>query len=329
MSRDQANRLHDRHPHAQPRDCHRSADADALILGRTMLVAIADRIAQRLEAQWCGLKATRRRVQGVACRGYEGGGRHWPVVVLIHGFTGHKHVWARFARYVVKGHRVLIPDLPGHGDTPLADSFDCSIANLAAFVLAWLDAQGVDRFHLIGSSMGGQIAAWIAANAPARVASLVVIAPAGVTAPVPSERDTAFATGVNIFLIESLAQFDAFYGATMARPPYVPRLIKRNLYEWYRRHRGRIERMHRAFVTSPGVETQLERIACRTQVIWGGRDAIVSPSAATVWSDGIRGSQLCVHPDLGHLPMLEAPRRIAAQVLQFLQGPWDETGTAP
>jgi pimeloyl-ACP methyl ester carboxylesterase len=106
------------------------------------------------------------------------GGREFdpsrPAVVLIHGAGFDHSAWALHSRYFAHhGHCVLAPDLPGHGRSagpPLR-----SIAEMADWIAALLDATGAPKARLIGHSMGSLIALETSARHPAKVSALVMI----------------------------------------------------------------------------------------------------------------------------------------------------------
>src|ERR1700690_3317680 len=106
------------------------------------------------------------------------GGRQFdpalPTVVLLHGAGFDHTTWALHSRWFAHhGHGVLAPDLPGHGRSsgaPLP-----TIADMADWTAALLDANGAAKAHLIGHSMGSLIALETAARHPARVSALSLI----------------------------------------------------------------------------------------------------------------------------------------------------------
>lgn len=93
-------------------------------------------------------------------------------VVLIHGLFGSASNWHGIARRLAERRRILVPDLRNHGDSPWDGVMDYPA--MAADLVALLDAQGLDRAHLVGHSMGGKAAMWLALREPERVGSLVV-----------------------------------------------------------------------------------------------------------------------------------------------------------
>ncbi|PWV63539.1 alpha/beta fold hydrolase [Plasticicumulans acidivorans] len=92
-------------------------------------------------------------------------------LVLLHsgGMCGEE--WKPQLPTLAKSWRVITPDLPGHGRSPLTAEH-LSIGDCGRAVLALLDALGIERAHLLGSSMGGATALWIAVHHPERVARL-------------------------------------------------------------------------------------------------------------------------------------------------------------
>lgn len=100
-----------------------------------------------------------------------------PCVVFIHGAMNDHSVWNLLARWFAHhGHAVLAIDQPGHGRSE--GPAEASVEALADWVLALLDAAGVQRAAVVGHSMGTLIGLEMAARAPARIKQLAMIATA-------------------------------------------------------------------------------------------------------------------------------------------------------
>ena len=107
-----------------------------------------------------------------------------PDVLFLHGTSGHLEAFTRnIAPHVDAGFRCHAIDLLGHGYTDKPD-FDYEIPRYVGHVLGYLDAQGIDRVHLAGESLGGWVSAWLTSEHPDRVHTLQLIA-AGGTPPTP------------------------------------------------------------------------------------------------------------------------------------------------
>lgn len=96
-----------------------------------------------------------------------------PPLVLLHGLTGHAHTWDHMSRDLANRYRVLAPDQRGHGDTGHAATYSTRdfVDDVEALRAAW----GLERFVLMGLSMGGHNAMAYALAHPQRVSHLVVI----------------------------------------------------------------------------------------------------------------------------------------------------------
>ena len=91
-------------------------------------------------------------------------GGHGEALVLLHGFNADADHFNRTARHLSSHFRILAPDLPGFGETVVGASVDYRIEAQAESVVRWMDAEGIQRCFLGGSSMGGYIALAIAAR---------------------------------------------------------------------------------------------------------------------------------------------------------------------
>ena len=272
-----------------------------------------------LDARWCGLSRRRLDTDDMQLTAYVAGSTRMPPLVLIHGFTGSKQVWSRVARGMRSRYRVIAPDLAGHGESPDAPLSRYRVEDHVQRLVSMFDRQQIESAHVAGSSFGGFIAARMAITHPSRVASLMLFDPAGIASPVPSTFDRAIASGSNPFLVNGGASFDRFYSAIMSRPPWVPRSVLSYMGAKAHRRRSVIEHMYADFAASDDLASALWRIRTPTLLVWGRDDQVIDQSAGPVWHAGIVGSQLEVWDGIGHLPMMEAPRRTTLAMLGFLE----------
>lgn len=96
-----------------------------------------------------------------------------PALLLLHsgGMAGEE--WAPQIPLLQKRFQLIVPDLPGHGRSPLPDDM-LSVEKMGRAVLAMLDELGVDKVHCCGSSMGGAVTLWLTIHHPERVKSAIV-----------------------------------------------------------------------------------------------------------------------------------------------------------
>ena len=97
-------------------------------------------------------------------------------VVLLHGFTGSRETWRELRGELSRSRRVVSIDLPGHGGTEAgADPESYSMRSAGAMVMTLMvDRLGAHRFGLVGYSMGGRLALWLALAHPSRIEKLVL-----------------------------------------------------------------------------------------------------------------------------------------------------------
>jgi 2-hydroxy-6-oxonona-2,4-dienedioate hydrolase len=118
---------------------------------------------------------------GIRTRYVEAGDAHRPAVVMLHGTGGHWETFARNLGPYGDHFRVIAFDLIGHGFSARPD-YDYEIAHYVGHTLAVIDALGIDRAHLIGTSLGTWVAAALALRHPSRVDKMVLMSAAGLVA---------------------------------------------------------------------------------------------------------------------------------------------------
>jgi abhydrolase domain-containing protein 6 len=242
-------------------------------------------------------------------------------IVLLHGYSADKNVWPRFAKYLVKDYRVIIPDLAGHGETGFDEHWDYSAPAQARRVALMLDRLGIEKVHVAGNSMGGFISAHFALAYPARTLSTTMIDPAGVTPPMLSDMQKMLAQGRNPFEVSSREDFDSFYAMTMASPPWLPGFVLAAMAKKYEARRPELAQIFRGFHEHDQLDSRLAEIQAPALVIWGSEDRLIHVSGAQIWAKGLPHAQLIVEEGIGHMPMVERPAETAQFYRQFLANP--------
>ncbi|HTM22874.1 MAG TPA: alpha/beta fold hydrolase [Kofleriaceae bacterium] len=245
-----------------------------------------------------------------------------PPLLLVHGFGGDKESWLPLVRFLPRHRRVIAVDLPGHGAaSPIAPAQASAAAQ--ARVLAGLAARlGIDRTDVVGSSMGGGISLRLAADHPALVRALVLIGSAGPEV-ARSEVGAALDRGDNPLVPRAGGDPGQFMKTVMEKPLRLPRALQR--YAMAERA-ARADSLAAIFGgwrnPAAGEEiptgARLAAVRAPALILHGARDRVIHPATAEALATGLPHAQLVVLDGIGHVPQLEAPRRVARLIEEFL-----------
>ena len=249
-------------------------------------------------------------------------------VILIHGIGAFLEVFNWTVPAMRERFTTIAFDYPGFGQSdPLEAAF--SPEGAASVTLAFMDAIGVQRAALIGSSLGGAIATVTAGVNPQRVTALVLAAPGG------------FGEGLNLLmrlqtvpvLGDGLVALAGRYPRLALRDVFADqRRIPESLVEYSRRYAARpiavqtYKKALRASVTVRGVRPEsvaqiraaAARITTPTLIVWGDRDRIIPPDQADIAGRTIPGARVQIMKGIGHLPLVEGADAFNAAVIAFL-----------
>lgn len=145
----------------------------------------------------CGDIVTRDSVAGPAgTLALDDGGKDGPAVVLVHSLAGTARQWSEQLRHLRQSRRAVAFDFRGHGRSSPPNNGDYTIAGMAADIAAAVDSLELDRFVLVGHSMGGGAALMYAGNNPERVLGLMLIDPIGDGKQIPAAEADGFLTSL-------------------------------------------------------------------------------------------------------------------------------------
>jgi pyruvate dehydrogenase E2 component (dihydrolipoamide acetyltransferase) len=240
-------------------------------------------------------------IGGTRLRYLERGGGDRDPVLLIHGFGADLNGWLFNQPGLAETHRTIALDLPGHGGSAKqTDAAD--VAALTDIIEAALSPLELERMHLVGHSMGGALAATLATRRPDRVATVSLLAPAGLGA----EINRAFIDGflrasrrkemtqvlqllvhdpalVSRAMVEDVLRYKRLDGVAAA--------LEAIVQAWF--HAGRQQ---------VNVVADIMKLPCPVQVIWGRADQIIPTSHADAVASR---AQVHILDETGHLPHME------------------------
>jgi len=249
-----------------------------------------------------------------------GGPEDGETLLLLHGFGGNKDNWVRLAGNLTDTYRVIIPDLPGFGDTNRHWDRDYSMTQQAERVQRFVDALGLGRFHLAGHSMGGYIAGIYAHRYPEHVETLTLVTNAGVGSPVESEVARMVAAGDNPLVTRTRGEFDRLLALASLEPPFIPWPVKGYLADQAVARADFLEYLFEFLRRDDaGLEPRLPELEMPLFVLWGRHDRLLDVSTVDVIRDLVPGAEVVILENAGHLPIIETPDAAAAQYRAFLE----------
>ncbi len=259
-------------------------------------------------------------VDGHSLHYWECGAADKPVLVLLHGFGSSKENWSFLTPLLSKQFRVLVPDLPGFGNSSYRSDSDYRVESQAGRVVDWLSTLGVSQFHIAGSSMGGAISALIAARHSDKVLGLCLMNSAGAPATRLSMLEAGILAGKNYLIAESRADAVRLFQVCFHSNKHLLGAVFAFLMAGDMRHRRVLN--HAIFgdlVRSlEGTYLSLPLIEAPTLVLWGDSDQVLSVSCVDAFLEAIPHAKAMVLPETGHLPMIEKPRDTAMVLQAFL-----------
>jgi pimeloyl-ACP methyl ester carboxylesterase len=250
-----------------------------------------------------------------------------PPLLLLHGLGDCHRTWRRALPELASHHRVILPDLPGHGLSGRPD---------APYTLAWyadtlrglMDALEVEHASVVGHSFGGGIAQWMLLEQPSRIERLVLVAPGGLGREVgigmrlaafpvlgPLIAPLAMRLGTRVMMrvasselgtpepeeIDRLAWMNSAPGTGRAFSRTVAGavdLFGQYLHTW--------DRIHEVPRLPP------------LMLHWGTADRVIPVTHGFAARERLTGAELLIYPGVGHFPHLDQPIEFSRAVRRFL-----------
>jgi len=236
-------------------------------------------------------------------------------LLMLHDELGHPG-WLRFHTALAQHYTLHVPYHPGYGKSDALD-WVMNMRDLAGWYLDALEDLRLGQVPVVGLSLGGWLAAEMAAMCPHHFKKLVLVSAPGIKPPTGEIFD--------MFLVVARAYLAAGFADPVHTPEYQqlygsdPTPEQTELWDQAREMSSRLA--WRPYMHDPGLPHLLRRLKrLPTLIIWGRQDAIVPLSAAEAYQQAIPGSQLIVLDRCGHHPEIEHADEVAQLVGAFLRG---------
>ncbi len=261
-------------------------------------------------------------VNGLALRYLEWGRPAAPPVICVHGYTSSAEAFNALARRIGDRSHVIAMDVRGHGESAWSPDGAYRYADQASDLASLVDALGIERFVLIGTSMGGIIAMAYAAQHPQRLRALA-INDIGPDPEAGSQRITGMVGSrpADFASLDAAMEYRRQSSPITAGRPIedqretalgVVRQRPDGRWAWKLDPAYIEQRITRGAPARPQLWPTLETLPCPTLVVWGTDSDVLSEAQARRMATALPKGELVAIPNIGHAPTLVEPEALAA-----------------
>lgn len=254
---------------------------------------------------------------GVRLRYAEQGPPEGRPIVLLHGYSDSWFSWSLVLPLLPDSLRVLALDLRGHGESS-QPAGGYALRDLAADVIALLDAQGITRATVVGHSMGSLVAQQVALAAPERVDRLVLVG-SGTTFRRATDIGELEAA-VNQLTDPVATEFVRSFQESTVYAPLPADFLDRVVVE-SGKLTAPVWRALMVGMLGAAVPTRLGALGIPTLVLWGDHDSVFPRSEQDALLALVPTATLKVYPETGHALHWERPAEFARDLVSFLGAP--------
>ncbi|MFM7433368.1 MAG: alpha/beta fold hydrolase [Gammaproteobacteria bacterium] len=285
-------------------------------------VVYRDVPATEVEAKWATPPSKFVVIDGVRLHYRDEGSG--PVVVLLHANYSSLFMWEPWVASLRDHYRVIRVDLPAHGLTGPEPNGNYSLERIQALFERFVDERGLQRFTVVGTSIGGTVAMRYTAAHPERIERLVLISPGSLEARVRGRTTPANVPRVADILGYVMPKAFTRFLLTndYGDPARLTDAVTDEWYEMWMREGNRLAMINllRQNV-SGGVEDKIRAVKVPVLLIWGEKNKRVPLALAYETQKLLENSpevKLEVLPGIGHMLVQEAPAQSAQLIRRYL-----------
>jgi pimeloyl-ACP methyl ester carboxylesterase len=249
-----------------------------------------------------------------------------PPLLFLHGLGGCWQNWLENIPHFARTHRVLAPDLPGFGASPMP-SWRLSIRSYGQLLLDFCETLGTGPLAVVGNSMGGFISAELSVASRALVSKLVLVSAAGVSH--ARMYVAPAATFARMGAAMSPLAF-RYHERALRRPGLRHRVLRNLFYKPAALPQELVWEFVRGGLSAPGLVAAvrglanydiLDRLRAADDpalIVWGRNDMVVPAADGLAFAEALPNSRLEIFDRCGHIPMAERPVRFNRLLERFL-----------
>lgn len=280
--------------------------------------------AREVEARWGEPPSQFIEIDGVRVHYRDEGAG--PVVVLLHANYASLFMWTPWVRALEGRYRLIRLDLPAHGLTGPDPGGNYTLPHMQKIFEGFVAAKGLERFTIVGTSLGGTVAMRYAVDHPERVERLVLISPGSLEPRVRGRTTPAAVPRVaDVLAYVTPKAFTRYLLRNDFGDP--TKLREETVDEWYAMwmregNRYAMLSLLRQYV-SGGVEDKIRAVSVPVFLMWGEKNRRVPLALGYEFRDLLVNSpevRLAVLPGVGHMAVQEAPEASAELIGDYLDG---------
>jgi pimeloyl-ACP methyl ester carboxylesterase len=252
-----------------------------------------------------------------------------PPILLVHGLLDSSRTWRKLAPALALGHRVIAPDLLGHGESDGPSAVDYSLGGHAGILRDLLDALGEERVTIVGHSLGGGIAMTFAYHYPERVERLALVSTGGLgrgvspvlrAATLPGAGAVMRTVGARPVVAAGRGLASTLAMLRLRRPARVTLELVRTLDRLGDSgRRGAFLNTVRAVIDGHGQKVSaLDRLqtvaSIPVLVVWGTHDRVIPAEHAELVRDALPDAEIVLMDGIGHTPHLSQPAYVGERL---------------
>ncbi len=235
-------------------------------------------------------------------------------IILLHGLGGYAERWISLIPHLSKKYHIFAPDLIGYGQSD-KPSVDYTLEFFTKFVFDFIEALGIKKTFMIGTSLGGQIAVECTATQGPIIEKTVLISPAGImrkstptldaytmAALYPNQESVKNAYQMMIGPDKQVSDISIERFITNMSRPNAKMVFLSTLL---------------GLKNAPDIFEKLERINVPTMIIWGKEDKLIPFEYSKQFVSSIKNCQFMPMEGCGHSPYVEDPEKLAEIIMKF------------
>lgn len=296
-----------------------------LIFGSAVIFWTPDTDAAAMRAKYGGVPSQFIDLGGgLTVHVRDEGPRNAPVVMLLHGSNSFLQTWDGWTTYLKPIYRIIRFDFPGHGLTGAHAAGGYSHVAYAEIVDRVVAKLGIQRFVIVGNSMGGHVAWTYAHKHPERLAGLVLVDASGQPEPGTQDLPLGFRIAQTSVLRDIMLHItprsmveEGLRKSVTNGGVVTPENIDR-YWELLRYPGNRQATLDRFTTPRDPVISGPPDLPIPTLIMWGADDKLIPVSSAKWFKRQVTDAKVIVYPAVGHLMMEEIPEKSSADLLNWL-----------